>query len=234
MKVLRTRGIQFVFHQVTKDRCFVCRPGVKSAELYETVNSLMLTDPSTVFIVDTGAEAFKAKCLDNNAFTVVIASPHAAGVSVIQEFVNKPVFAKPKLYMPGWREDELQVCRQVVAPTDAEEAAHPLKGLRLPAVSAATVKSRFQRFGGVIRAALSPSSDALLEAELNKALLVSKLDVISPQLGGTLDLLPAASSWILHYVVDERNFASTTSCSPAPRSVLTRMQLQSGRRETPR
>jgi hypothetical protein len=220
MKVLRAYGIQFVFHQVTKSRCFICRPGANHAEFYTYVDAGMVNDRNTVFIVDTGAKASKAECLDSNAFTVVIASPHAAGVEVIKEFVEKPIFAKPKLYMSGWSEDELQVCRRVIAPTAVEEATDKLQGMRLPVVNAATVAKRFRRFGGVVRIALSQSSDELLESKLREAIEACKLDVISSHLSLTLDLMPAASSWILHYVVDDQSFdlkdivfASPSICS---------------------
>jgi hypothetical protein len=129
------------------------------------------------------------------------------GSDAVQHWSSHEGFP-PTLYMPCWDETELQLCRRVVAPTDAEAATDNLKGPRLlSALSAETVNERVRVFGGIARAAFArPSALPALKRKLESAINKCDLEVVGRQVGSDMDLLPEASSWLLHYVVDLASF----------------------------
>ena len=124
-------------------------------------------DAHSWYLVDTGAKAkrFPTKTL---AFTVVVASPHAAGHHSMRGW-SKEQGSPPCYFMPCcWTADELELCRHLIAPTVAEKQVEPASlatAQALPSIEPDTVAERFRLYGGIARLAFA--TEAQLEELLD-------------------------------------------------------------------
>ena len=95
---------------------YILRQGSSQAEKYDSRarGPGLELDAETWYLADTGAKA-KRDPLNSAAFTIVAASPKAAGSKLVRGW-DKDQHSPPTLYMPGWPEAELQQCRQLITP----------------------------------------------------------------------------------------------------------------------
>jgi hypothetical protein len=201
-----------VFEDLSEDAVYVFRPGRPAAERYSRLSMspgwLLKPEAGDWYLVDTGAKATRGPD-KTNAFTLVVASPHAAGKELIEGW-SKEKGSPPSLYMPCWTEQELQIARQLVAPTAAEKGAEVAPwntAVVLAAIDKAVVTERFAKYGGIARVAFATDKQlAKLLKGLTRAYDECNLHKVAQHAGTALDLLPETSSWLLHYDVDPKTF----------------------------
>ena len=161
-----------------------------------------------IYIVDAGVTA-RGEMYQAAAFTIVIASPQAKAGNVVHWW-NKQSLYPQVLYMPRWSEEELETCSRLVHPGADDDASVRLPGLRGDPVSFEYVKRCVHRYGRVSRPVFAQESErANMENDLNQALANCDLEHVARLGVGSAtntDRHGAASSWLLHYEVDEKTF----------------------------
>lgn len=89
-----------IYHDISAEQCFVMTPGVAKAVQYEHCTASMVSNSSAVYLVDIGGTAI-AGPLKCDAFTIVVASPHAKSKDIVQHWWSHAKFP-PVFYMPCW------------------------------------------------------------------------------------------------------------------------------------
>lgn len=188
----------------------------------------------TVYLVDVGSNSTRPP-LDCNAFSIVVASPHAQNVEGWREQVK----CNATFYMPVWTEPELQAARRLVSPTAEELEEDDVSGdLVFESLSEEKVNERFEEYGGIARVCLAEESDEADEQNrlsLRHALSNCNLEVVVHVAeSGELDVKKGASSWLLHYKVHIDTFKAA-GFDFASESITQQMWVKYGaisRRET--
>ncbi len=202
-----------VFEDLSTEFVYVFRPGSSVTERYgrgsTSPASLLDRVRGDYYLVDTGAKATRGPD-KTNAFSLVVASPHAAGKELVEGW-SKEKHSPPHFLMPCWTLAELQTGRQLIAPTAAEKASEPpaawSSAAVLPSIDQKAVAARFDQYGGIARVAFASEQQLkeLLKG-LTRAYEECKLSAVARMAGSELTLLPETSSWLLHYDVDPATF----------------------------
>ncbi|MGZ4164770.1 MAG: hypothetical protein ACXVPK_12115 [Tumebacillaceae bacterium] len=204
---------KIVYANLSLDDWYWMKPGETHAIKYSYAmrSPSDVIDSDTWYLVDTGKKAKRPLSNVTKAFTVVAASPQSAGE--IRGWSEEQGFV-PSMYTPLWSLDELQQCRIVVAPTPAEKMMEDNDAAWKTALvqagnhpTADTVKTRFEKYGGIARVALANDATfAELQSDLERAFQECDLSKVVNHTSQDLRLLPGTSSWLLHYKVNTTTF----------------------------
>ena len=222
MKYIRSRQSPpvMVYHNLMDRVCYQIPPrAAAAARLRCTVSNLFpleLTDDlNMIYLVDVGASA-----LDNpsqvRGFTVVFASPQAKAKDVVRDWAKQRNYI-PTLYIPRWTEEELWICCQLVRPLLNDAVSSNLPGLRRNPLDQQSLQQHVATFGRVARPAFA--SDNLLQEmhrNLTNAIVACDLLHVGRLAKSTLEVQGEASSWLLHYEVDEKTFVITEVVFASP------------------
>ena len=190
--------------------CFVMSPrpanaGAARSTVSNTFPLELMDDHNLIYLVDVGVSA-KQNPSQTRGFTVVFASPHAKDLDLVKDW-SKARNYLPTLYMPRWTMEELQLCCRLVRPLVDDADSCRLPGLRGSPLDPRALKEHVETFGRVARPAFA-SNEMLQEMhkELTNAIIRCDLHHVARLARGTLEVQGQASSWLLHYEVDEQTF----------------------------